>query len=140
MDAIMMAGGLTDQADTSVINLSKKVTDEMVIIIYSKEEVSNFSKTKETEQVIQKSCQQQDETSLKNDACITSEKTITGKISINNATIEELMTLSGIGEAKAKEIISYREKNGPFQEIQDLLKVPGIGENLFASIQEDITL
>ncbi len=135
-----MAGGLTDQADTSVINLSKKVTDEMVIIIYSKEEVSNFSKTKETEQVIQKSCQQQDETSLKNDACITSEKTITGKISINNATIEELMTLSGIGEAKAKEIISYREKNGPFQEIQDLLKVPGIGENLFASIQEDITL
>ena len=136
----MMAGGLTDQADTSVINLSKKVTDEMVIIIYSKEEVSNFSKTKETEQVIQKSCQQQDETSLKNDACITSEKTITGKISINNATLEELMTLSGIGEAKAKEIISYREKNGPFQEIQDLLKVPGIGENLFASIQEDITL
>ena len=136
----MIAGGLTDQADTSVINLSKKVTDEMVIIIYSKEEVSNFSKTKETEQVIQKSCQQQDETSLKNDACITSEKTITGKISINNATLEELMTLSGIGEAKAKEIISYREKNGPFQEIQDLLKVPGIGENLFASIQEDITL
>ena len=48
MDAIMVAGGLTEQADTSVINLSKKVTDEMVIIIYSKEEVADFKKNKRT--------------------------------------------------------------------------------------------
>ncbi len=139
MDAIKLAGGLTEQADTSVINLSKKVTDEMVIIIYSKEEVANFKETKEQEQQIQEKCQQKEDDSLINNACITNDEVITGKISINTATMEELMTLSGIGEAKAKEIIAYREKNGPFQDIKDLLNVPGIGENLFASIQENIT-
>lgn len=140
MDAIKIAGGLTEEADTSVINLSKKVTDEMVIIIYSKEEVANFKETKEQEEQLQEKCNQKEDNSLINNACITSEETITGKISINKATIEELMTLSGIGESKAKEIVAYREKNGPFQDIKDLLNVPGIGENLFASIQEDITL
>lgn len=140
MDAIMVAGGLTEQADTSVINLSKKVTDEMVIIIYSKEEVADFKKTKEQEQSLQQMCIQKDENALKNDACITTENTPIGKISINNATIEELMTLPGIGEAKAKEIVNYRETNGPFQDINDLMNVPGIGESLFVKIQEDITL
>ena len=53
MDAIKLAGGLTEEADTSVINLSKKVTDEMVIIIYSKEEVANFKETKEQEEQLQ---------------------------------------------------------------------------------------
>ena len=140
MDAIMVAGGLTEQADTSVINLSKKVTDEMVIIIYSKEEVADFKKTKEQELNLQQMCIQKDENALKNDACITTENTTTGKISINNATIEELMTLPGIGDAKAKEIVNYRETNGPFQDINDLMNVPGIGESLFVKIQEDITL
>ena len=70
MDAIMVAGGLTEQADTSVINLSKKVTDEMVIIIYSKEEVADFKKTKEQELNLQQLCIQKDENALKNDACI----------------------------------------------------------------------
>ena len=140
-----MAGGLTDQADTSVINLSKKVTDEMVIIIYSKQEVKEFEKTKEVEKQVQEKCNQKDENALKNDACITTSSkeittTVSGKISINTATKEELMTLSGIGESKAKEIISYREKNGPFTKIEDITKVTGIGENIFAQIKENITL
>ena len=79
MDAIKLAGGLTEQADTSVINLSKKVTDEMVIIIYSKEEVANFKEIKEQEQQIQEKCQQKEDDSLINNACITSEETITGE-------------------------------------------------------------
>lgn len=140
VDAIEKAGGLTENADTSVINLSKKLSDEMVIIIYTKEEVKNFQETKEKEEQILNKCHQKDENALKNDACITSDNKVTGKISINNASLEELMTLTGIGESKAKDIIAYREANGPFQSIEDLTKVSGIGENTLAQIKEDITL
>ena len=76
--------------------------------------------------------------SLKNDR--TKSNTKENKISINTASIEELMTISGIGESKAKAIISYREENGPFNSIEDIKNVPGIGDNLFAQIKEDITL
>ena len=138
IDVINEAGGLTDIADTSVINLSKKITDEMVIIVYSKEQVANFSKVKEVEKQVQDKCNQIDENSLKNNACITTDE-ITTKISINTSSKEQLMTLQGIGEAKANDIIKYREENGYFESIEDLKKVPGIGENLFAQIKEDIT-
>ena len=139
LDVIEKAGGLTENADISVINLSKKIQDEMVIIIYSKEEVSNFEKTKEKEKIVQSSCIQKEENALKNDACITNQ-TVQGKISINTATQQELMTLPGIGESKAKDILSYREKNGPFQKIEDIMNVSGIGESLFVKIKEDITV
>ena len=99
----------------------------MVIIIYSNEEVENFSKTKEIENQIQENCVKPNEESLKNDACITENETsTTTKISINTATLEELQTLPGIGEEKAKNIISYREENGPFTSIEDLTKISGI--------------
>ena len=140
MDVITLAGGLTEQADTSVINLSKKIKDEMVIIIYSKEEVNDFKKTKEIEEQVQEKCIQKDTESLQNDACIVEEEKPSGKVSINNATKEEFMTLPGIGESKAKDIIDYREKNGPFTSIEDLTKISGIGESIFAKIKEDITL
>lgn len=138
IDVINEAGGLTDQADTSVINLSKKIIDEMVIIVYSKEQVANFSKVKEIEKQVQDKCNQPDENALKNDACITTE-IVTTKVSINTATKEQLMTLQGIGESKANDIIKYREENGPFNNIEDIKNVPGIGDNLFAQIKEDIT-
>lgn len=141
IDVIEKAGGLTENADTSVINLSKKITDEMVIIIYSKEQVSDFKKTKEVEKQVEDKCHQIDENALINDACINQDTTqIIEKISINTASLEELMTLPGIGEAKAKEIIAYREQNGPFKELEDIMKVSGIGEKAFAQIKEDITL
>ena len=140
IDVINLAGGLTENADTSVINLSKKIIDEMVIIIYSKEEVKNFEKTKEQEQEINKKCNQKEENALQNDACITTVQQNSTKISINTANLEELMKLPGIGESKAKDIINYREKNGAFQSIEELKKVPGIGESTFASLKEDITL
>ena len=138
IDVINEAGGLTDIADTSVINLSKKISDEMVIIIYSKEQVADFSKVKEIEKQVQDKCNQPDENALINNACITNENIIT-KISINTSTKEQLMTLQGIGESKAKDIIKYREENGLFETIEDIKKVPGIGDNLFAQIKEDIT-
>ena len=142
IDVIAAAGGLTGEADTSVINLSKKITDEMVIIVYSKNEVADFHKTKEVEEQVQEKCIQKNEEALRNDACIKNESEIKKdtKISINTATKEELMTLTGIGESKAKDIISYREKNGPFKTIEDLKKVTGIGDNIFAKIKENITV
>ena len=60
-------------------------------------------------------------------------------ISINTANQEELMTLPGIGEAKAISIIRYREENGAYQKIEDIMNVSGIGESLFAKIKENIT-
>lgn len=146
IDVIEMAGGLTENANTSVINLSKKISDEMVIIIYSNTQVQDFEKTKEMEKVTQEKCNQPDENALKNDACITNtnpgneSSPISDKISINTATKEELMTLPGIGESKANDIISYREKSGPFESIEDIMKVSGIGENIYAQIKENITV
>lgn len=139
IDVIEMSGGLTENADTSVINLSKKITDEMVIIIYSKSEVKDFKKTKETEKIVQEKCIKKDENALKNDACITDSVKISGKVSINTATKEELMTLTGIGDSKAEDIIKYREENGPFKTIEDIKNVSGIGDSLFAKIKENIT-
>lgn len=140
IDCIEKAGGLTENANTTVINLSKKITDEMVIIIYSNAEVASFKETKKIEEQVQEKCRQKDENSLKNDACITPDtKTTTSLVSINTATVEELSTLSGIGEAKAKQIIEYRTQNGPFKTIEDIKEVPGIGENIFAQIKDSIT-
>lgn len=141
IDVINAAGGLTENANTSVINLSKKIIDEMVIIIYSNAQIEEFSKTKEIENQVINYCNQLDDNSLKNDACISidSPSSPTGKISINNATLEELMTLPGVGEAKAKSIVEYRNINGPFNAIEDITKVTGIGDSLFAQIKEYIT-
>ncbi len=112
----------------------------MVIIIYSKEEVAHFYETKVLEKQVQESCVQKEENALKNDACITTDTNTSGKISINTATEDELSTLSGIGKSRARDIIAYREKNGPFTKIEDIMNVSGIGESLFASIKEDITV
>lgn len=140
IDVIEKAGGLTKNANTTVINLSKKITDEMVIIIYSNSEVKSFEKTKEKEQQVQEHCIQKDQNALKNDACINENTSTSSKISINKATLEQLQTLPGIGESKAKDIISYREQNGPFTKIEDITKVSGIGESVFAKIKDYITL
>lgn len=140
IDVINLSGGLTENADTSVINLSKKVSDEMVIIIYSKEEVSHFKETKEKEKEVLERCIQKEENAVRNDACIVSSNKTNNKVSINSGTIDELMTLSGIGETKAKEIIAYREANGPFQTIEEIKNVPGIGDSRFAAIKENITV
>lgn len=63
----------------------------------------------------------------------------TGKININTADIHTLMTLPGIGEAYAQRIIDYREANGPFREIKDIMKVAGIGEKRYDAIKDLIT-
>lgn len=64
----------------------------------------------------------------------------TGMVNINTASAEVLSTLPGIGESKAADIISYRESNGKYHRTEDIMKVPGIKENLYAKIRERIVV
>lgn len=131
-DVITMAGGLTEEADTSNINLAKIVSDEMTIIIYSKEEVLEKFKS----EVCICNCPY-----INNDACVgeTSNED-NNLVNINTATIQELMSLPGLGEAKSKSIIEYRDKNGLFTNIDSIKEVPGIGEAIFEKIKDYITV
>ena len=118
----------------------------MVIIVYSYDEVANFTETLEKEKTEQEACLNQNE--ITNDACIednsttSTSKVIDGsiKVSINTATLEELMQLPGIGETKAKAIIEYRNKVGSFKNIEELKEVNGIGDSTFDDIKENITI
>ncbi|MCI6713324.1 MAG: helix-hairpin-helix domain-containing protein [Clostridium sp.] len=141
IDVITIAGGLMENANTDNINLSKKVTDEMVIIIYTDEEVKNSNIVDTVIKVIDKECVCPN---IQNDGCINTEindsiTNVNKTININTATLEELMSINGLGEAKAKAIIKYREEKGYFKIIDDLLNVSGIGEALFEKIKEYIT-
>lgn len=154
MDVIKKAGGLENDADTSSINLSKKVYDEMVIVIYSKKEVSSIDDTKNSENKTIVDCKNNDN-KITNEACIdnvndntktestkketTTKETIKEKININTASLDILETLVGIGEAKARAIIEYRSENGKFKVIEDITKVKGIGQALFEKIKDNIT-
>lgn len=145
IDVINMAGGLKENADTSIINLSKKITDEMCIIIYTKEDIQKYkNQMLSTNEIKEKLEQENVSIDNFNDAEINKSNkesnTKENKISINTASIEELMTISGIGESKAKAIISYREENGPFEDIEDIMNVSGIGESLYAKIKDKIEL
>ncbi len=153
IDVINTAGGLTDNANTVNINLSKKLEDEMFIIIYTKEEIENYMKKQDVSEIVCASYEcvcpdSNNDGCYKNDSNKTNDKTsssndevkVTGKVSINTASKEELMTLSGIGEAKAGAIIEYREKNGNFASIEDIKNVSGIGDAIFEKIKDNITI
>lgn len=137
IDAIEASGGLKKDANTRFINLSKLLNDGDVIVIYSNSEIKEAKKKDiiyvETPCV----CEE-----IKNDACYKEEdnKQENKKVNINSATVDELKILNGIGESKAKSIIEYRIKNGNFKSIEDLLKVNGISESIYAKIKENITI
>lgn len=133
-DLIKMAGGLAKNGTTSNLNLSKKLSDEMVIIVNSKKELE-----KKEVIVIKEECVCETVTINECLELPKEKSSTTSKISLNKGTLDELMTLTGIGESKAKAIISYREENGLFNVIEDVMKVSGIGESVFAKIKENIT-
>jgi competence protein ComEA len=113
-DAIALAGGFTVQADSTKVNLAALLHDEMVIyvpMVGEQIDTPDWS--------IQTAEQNK-------------------KININTASIEELQTLSGIGQKRAEVIVQYREENGPFKRIEDILDVSGIGEKMFEKIKDHI--
>lgn len=141
-DCIKLAGGLLKNADTTTINLSKKITSEMVIYVPKKDEVVKSTTTTtitETNKIPNDASISDNNkpASKDNSSTQTSNKTL---VNINTATIQELTTLSGVGEAKAQDIIEYRSTNGNFKTVEDIKNVSGIGEALFAKIKDYITV
>lgn len=159
-DVIIASGGLKSNATTKNINLSKKLTDEMVIYISTtselKKEDSSVTQTVcEENTVIIEKCENANiveahpsnenevkEDNKDNDKMNNKDidnSTTTSKININTATKEELMTLNGVGESKALSIIEYRNQNS-FKTIEEIMNISGIGEAVFAKIKDNITI
>lgn len=136
-DAIKKAGGLTSKADTTNVNLSKSLTNEMVIYIPKKEEVT---KSTVNDALVDKSNSVGFEDSPSSNATSNETTNTSTKININTATLTELTTLSGIGESKAQAILEYRTKNGNFKTLEDLKKVSGIGEAAYEKIKDNICI
>lgn len=130
IDAIKYAGGLIKNANTSNINLSQKLKSEMVIYVYNNNEIKNNNNI---------SCNTICETNvIEVNNCIDDKKD--NLVNINTATMEELMSLTGIGESKAKNIIKYREENGLFKSVEEIKNISGIGDTLFNQIKDNISI
>ena len=113
VEAIKAAGGLKKGADTSDINQARILKDGEQIYVYPAALSGNGGVTRPA---IRKN----------------------GPIMINRATVKDFESLDGIGPVLANRIINYRKSNGPFTAIEDLLKVPGIGQSKFAQFKEKL--
>ena len=111
VDAVFAAGGLTEEADNASVNLARELTDGEQIIVFSISQEGEAAGS-----------------------------TASGLVSLNRAGDKELEELPGIGPALAGRIVAWREANGGFKSVQDLLKVSGIGENLLAGVIDLVTL
>ncbi|MEG0293799.1 helix-hairpin-helix domain-containing protein [Enterococcus sp.] len=120
-ELILLAGGFTLEAEERQLNLAEKLSDQQMIYVPNKDEV-NFS----VEQI-----QSNDEKQTPSS---------TSLININTADLNELQQLTGIGPSKAQAIISYREENGLFQRLEDLLQVTGFGEKTFEKLKNMIKI
>ncbi len=132
-DLIGMAGGIKSGGTTDNINLSKKLNNEDMIVVLSKTELKK-------KEILTISTQSSGiVSSSQNQSGTTNTSVENKKVSLNTATKAELMTISGIGEAKADSIIEYRSKTA-FTSIEDVMKVSGIGEALYEKIKDFITI
>jgi competence protein ComEA helix-hairpin-helix repeat region len=139
-DAIKLAGGVTKDADMSNINLVYKLEDNTMLYIKSAKETTQAVQGTSNEGGAGKGVKLVIDSggAVVNEGQKSSKSN--GKIDINKASLDELDTLPGIGEATAQDIISYREDNGPFKTIQDIMKVPRIKESRFEKIKDFITV
>ena len=122
IDIIEKAGGLLDSADKNNINFAMKVVDEMVLYI----------------PVIGE--QNPSMAGVATGGSLPEGTTADGKINLNSATESDLQTLPGIGPAKALAILEYRDTNGSFKTIEDLMEISGFGEKTFEKLKEHITV
>ncbi|EGO5149712.1 TPA: helix-hairpin-helix domain-containing protein [Enterococcus faecalis] len=120
-DALALAGGVSEEADTTQVNYAQKVKDQMIIYVPKKGEP--VPQSLETLQESAPAQQNQEE-----------------KINLNTATEAELQTISGIGAKKAQEIIRFRDEQGPFKTVEELKNVPGIGEKTVERLKGMLTV
>lgn len=114
-DAVEMAGGFTVDAVGEVLNLAGYIEDGQRIYVPCAGDLESGGGLQE-------------------------ESSVSGRVNINKAGMDELMTLPGIGEAKAKSIIKYRETHGDFKSVEALKNVGGIKEGVYASLCDLITV
>lgn len=117
-DVIKIAGGITENAAPDYVNLAQVLSDGEKLVIPSVNEVDGLPEPETAKSQIS--------------------GTANSLVNINTASLEELMTLSGIGESKAKSIISYRDTKGPFEKTEDIMNISGIKEAAFEKIKNDI--
>ncbi|MDF2943924.1 MAG: hypothetical protein K0S01_2782 [Herbinix sp.] len=130
-DMIKLAGGLAKNAAGDYINQAQSVTDGQRIYIPTEDEVEEISVADYTAgEFFDASQSAVEDTNTSGNTEIL--------VNINTATAEELMSLPGIGQAKADSIIDYRSSNGDFKTIEDLMSIPGIKEGLFGKISSYI--
>lgn len=119
-EAITLAGGMTAEAAPEAVSQARTVADGEQIYVPTVQEVQMQGSGVED--------------------IVTGNADVNGKVNINTAGKEELMTLTGIGEAKTQSILDYREEHGRFGSIEDLMLIEGIKEGVFNKIKEDITI
>ena len=125
-EVIKKAGGFTEEADETKINLAQKITDQMQIIVPNVQSKQEGGVTEENS----------GKGSSTNTSVSNSKQ---GTININTATLEELQTIKGIGKKKAEAILQYRKEHGAFRTKEDLLQVKGIGKKALEAIESQVT-
>lgn len=120
-EAVALAGGLTEEADLRLLNQALPVEDGQMIYVYARGEAPAEALPNDGEAGNQSAGSKADE-----------------RINLNTASVEQLMTLPGIGQAKAEYIVSYREKHGAFEKIEDIMEIEGIKEGVFSKIEDRI--
>ena len=132
-DAVRAAGGFTEDAARDSWNLAELLTDGEMILIPSEEEWAAAGKSGGNVS----GNAAEDPPAVK--APRESGKKADGRIDLNTADAETLMTLPGIGESKASRIIAWREQYGPFRSAEDLMRIPGIKQSTYNQLKDQIT-
>ena len=129
--AVEMAGGLTDQAQAEAVNLARVLSDSEQIYIPNVSENISISVMENSQSVFTKASNDFDAS----DSTVSDPIDNSTVININQASVEQLMQLPGIGQVKAEAIVAYRESNGLFTSIEEIKNVPGIKEAAFEKIK-----
>lgn len=137
-EAIEMAGGLTEEADVRLLNQAKPVSDGEMIYVYAEGEEPLPEEVLAANSPAASDSVSDGASAGSEDSGDSGASGGDGLVNINTATKEQLMTLPGIGQSKAQLIISYRESQGTFEKIEDIMNIEGIKEGVFNKIKDHI--
>lgn len=139
IDAVEAGGGFLPEADEACCNLAEEIVDGCQIYIMTKSESCADGQT-EKKAGIQTSPDSDMQMTDRNVRSNSTTALDNGLVNLNTADVAALMTLPGIGESRAKAIISYREQHGAFAQIEDIMKISGIKQAAFSKIKDKITV